>query len=547
MSKKLAVSKARLMRSIVDDPALPALLRRMAPKTLARLVDRIGLNDSAELMALVPGPNLLRALDESVWKSPRPGTSEVFDAALFVSWLTVWNEVGDAFVANRIGAISDEYLGLCLSYVVRVDSGFTSGLGEDSWGYDVDSQTNEAAEYTSGSKNDCYEIYGHFLIRPALEDEWEVIRTALDALWRHTPDRLLHILGALSDSESMHESDRRRISVNLDVEFERERYRERRGFVSATGARAFLKSATIATTQDLLSMVAYDIETRRLLMRIESETGDSNPIENINETEYSDDDLIHPQYDENEPELAPSRGGRFDALTLILEQARIIDSVPLQLPQLGTAGQKRLPLIDLLDRLENNNQAAFQQRASELAYLATVLIAGTSLEQMQFTGRDARDAALATCNLGLEYLQSKRMELHLDIEPGLIRLFLVGWQLLGKMRDRVVGAFSGSYSERATTERLAKSPWLRQEAHSGIRDLQNAVAECRFGDARDAVIFLSIVFDATACRAIAPLFDDLPHLETRVKGSKDSEHVRWIASLTDLNRIGLSLSQLAKG
>lgn len=101
LSKKLTVSQMRSLRNIVDNPALPAVLGRLQPKTLVRLIDRVGLNDAAELMALVPVPKLLRALDEAVWKSSRPGANLVFDPAEFINWLQVWSELGEAFVAER--------------------------------------------------------------------------------------------------------------------------------------------------------------------------------------------------------------------------------------------------------------------------------------------------------------------------------------------------------------------------------------------------------------------------------------------------------------
>jgi Family of unknown function (DUF6178) len=131
LSKKLAVSQMRSLRNIVDNPALPAVLERLQPQTLVRLIDRVGLNDAAELMALVPAPRLLRALDEAVWKSPRPGANPVFDSVEFINWLQVWNEVGEPFVAERLAAFNDEYLAMCLSSVLLVDGGSSTGLDGD--------------------------------------------------------------------------------------------------------------------------------------------------------------------------------------------------------------------------------------------------------------------------------------------------------------------------------------------------------------------------------------------------------------------------------
>src|SRR5207237_9629511 len=45
---------------------------------------------------------------------------------------------------------------------------------------------------------------------------------------------------------------------------------------------------------------------------------------------------------------------------------------------------------------------AHSTRLEELAYLANTLVAGCSLQDRPFTEREAADAAVAVCNLGLE-------------------------------------------------------------------------------------------------------------------------------------------------
>jgi hypothetical protein len=97
-----------------------------------------------------------------------------------------------------------------------------------------------------------------------------------------------------------------------------------------------------------------------------------------------------------------------------------------------------------------------------------------------------------------------------------------------------------------TTQRLKTSPWLRNEAQIGIRDLQNAVERNQFADARDAATFLSIVFDATACREIAPLLDHLPHFAPIIEKSNNKSQPRWIESIADLDRVSSLLSNLSK-
>jgi hypothetical protein len=541
LSKKLTVSQTPSLRHIVDNPALPAFLKHMRPKSLVRLIDRIGLNDAAELMALVPAPKLLRALDVAVWKSPRHGASPEFDSAEFINWLQVWNEVGEPFVADRLAAFDDEYLAMCLSSVLLVDSSSSKGFDGDTSEIAVDSQGHETA-YTENPQSECYAIYGHFLLRPAFEEDWDIVRSALDALWCHAPDRLLDTLGTLATSESMLNSDARRSSLNLDIAFARERHLERSGYVSPTGARAFLASSLVTSTQELLMMSVYDNETRRFLHGIENHDAGKHPIENAAATDNADEELQETSNKTNGIALTPPSEDQIRSLNRLLESEAVVEPGRFESLTWNRHEPRKAVLADMLNSLERENQEAFQQRTRELAYLATVLIAGSSLEDQPFTGGPARDAALATCNLGVEFVQLRQIALKLDTEPGLIRLFLIGWQLLDTLRDRVSDAMEASLTDLETSPRPKNFSWLSNEARIGIRDLRNAVEQHQFADARDAATFLSIIFDATVCRAIAPLLDHLPHFAT----SSNKSQPRWIESMADLDQVNSLLSRLNK-
>ncbi len=372
MSKKLGVLQTRLLRNIVDHPALPAVLELMQPKTLVRLIDRIGLNDAAELMALVPARNLLRALDQATWKSPVPGASPVFDPA-----------------------------------------------------------------------------------------------------------------------ESV-----------------------------------------------------YDNETRRFVNGVENVDTGQHPIENAMATDPANDEVLLTRNVLSGTAIPLPSQDQVTALSRLLENEAIVEPKRFESLSWKEHEPRRAVLTDMLNRMESENQEAFQKRTRELAYLATVLMAGSALEGQPFTGGNARDAALATCNLGAEFIQSRKIALKLDTEPGLIRHFLIGWQLLGTLRNRVIDAVKTSLADLETSPRLRNSPWLRNEAQIGFRDLQNAVEKHHFTDASDAVTFLSIVFDATACRAITPLLDHLPHLATIVQNESDKNQPRWIESIADLDLVSSLLSRL---
>jgi hypothetical protein len=334
-------------------------------------------------------------------------------------------------------------------------------------------------------------------------------------------------------------SDGRRTSLNLDVAYDRERHLERRGYVSPTGARAFLTPASRTTTQDLLMMSVYDNETHRFLAGMENHDTDQHPIDHAPATDRAKEEQRPPD-EVSENEIPAPSQDQIRSLSRLLESEAIVEPKRLESLQWNKHEPRKAVLTEMLNRLEGENPQALLQRTRELAYLATVLMAGSSLEGQSFTGGDARDAALATCNLGVEFIHSRQAESKLDREPGLIRLFLVGWQLLAALRNRVIDAMKTSLADLETAQRPKTGLWLRNEAQIGIRDLQTAVERHHFADARDAATFLSIVFDATACQAIAPLLDHLPHF------SKNQSQPRWIESIADLDQVSSLLSNLSK-
>ena len=73
----------------------------------------------------------------------------------------------------------------------------------------------------------------------------------------------------------------------------------------------------------------------------------------------------------------------------------------------------------------------FRLRSQELAFLANTIAAGCSIQARPFSAQEASDAAVATCNLGLENWPS-RAALPEDFLVGqdLVSVFQVGWTIL---------------------------------------------------------------------------------------------------------------------
>ena len=139
------------------------------------------------------------------------------------------------------------------------------------------------------------------------------------------------------------------------------------------------------------------------------------------------------------------------------------------------------------------------------------------------------DLVLATCNLGLETLQSRGEQVIIDGEPGLVRLFLVGFSVLGTLPGRVAEAFVRRLKILRKARTGALHEWLVEQAEGLVADLHEAVRQEDFVAAREATMALGFVFEPRTCRAIVPLLDELPRL-----GTADSKAPTWIDSLTAL-------------
>jgi hypothetical protein len=420
----------RLLQTLQGNPGLPALLRALQPAALARLVDRIGLNDAGEVMALAPTHKLLQALDESLWKSPQPGVAETFDAGELVDWLEAWIEMGDAFAAERLAAMSDDYRALCLSHLVSVRIHHTLAflaIPDDE--VDRERDTLQPLGWCA--------LYGPYVVVPVIEDEWEIARAVLDALWTERPECLLHTLGMLDGAESMLAAPEVRRQLAIDVAHERERARESLGYVTATGASAFLVFVATARIEELAALCAYDEETRRHLAAFGASQAE--------ETEQ-DDAAADPLHE-------PASVEQLQELRTALEREELL--IPQNTLLLADQRTRRhRALTAALSELAETDPPAFERCARELAYLANVVKVGVPVKGAPISDAEARDTAYAACDRGLQLARKRGLETRIAQEPGLIRLFALGW----RARHAV------SRSRRSQPGRSARSKSSRRPA-----------------------------------------------------------------------------------
>ncbi|MGH8217453.1 MAG: DUF6178 family protein [Steroidobacteraceae bacterium] len=508
MHRKTTAEVTRALRSASDNPALPALIQSLPARDLARLCVRIGVRDALEIMALAPVPRLVQALEASVWKTPRPGVSEVFDARELVDWIGAWLDIGNGFAAASLAAIADEHLMLYLSQLATITT-------RAMWGFERSTEIGVLERIYAPSHDET--LYGAYAVRARRQEDWETLRAALDAMWSDAPERLLHLFGQLSGDESMLAPQRNRQSSNDDVVGTRGSARERRGYVTASGARAFLALAS-RPLEELAEMCEYDLETRRHLSGLASDL-----LEDPDGGAPRDGDHARAP---GTPGMHDPDVGRLAALHTALQEAGLLDPPPGRLLLAHEAASKQLAVVKLLRALAAKAPAELDVRGQELAYLSSVLIAGIAVDGAPLSPSEARAAALATCNLGLEKLRSTGERVRIDREPGLVRLFLIGVNLLQILPRRVERTFVQCLEtlKKADSEPLLE--WLVEQAQMSVADLSDAVAKGDLEAARQATMALCFVFDPRACTAVLPLLDELPRLGRGAGGA-----ITWIDSM----------------
>src|SRR5689334_18023596 len=110
----------KLLLRILERPDLVAAVREMPGAALGQLIDRIGLEDAGELVALATTAQLERIFDDDLWRADRAGGDETFRPERFALWLRVMQEAGDAVLVQRLCELPQDLLALAVHRLVLV-------------------------------------------------------------------------------------------------------------------------------------------------------------------------------------------------------------------------------------------------------------------------------------------------------------------------------------------------------------------------------------------------------------------------------------------
>src|SRR5204863_4225957 len=104
----------------MDTSHLALVVPRLSPEVLHRVVQRCGLEDCGELLALATPEQLAGVLDLDLWRADQPGLDEQFDADRFGVWLEVLLESGPAAAAQAVARMDVDLVTAALAHHLRV-------------------------------------------------------------------------------------------------------------------------------------------------------------------------------------------------------------------------------------------------------------------------------------------------------------------------------------------------------------------------------------------------------------------------------------------
>lgn len=383
-----------LLARILDTPQLAQVVPRLQPDILHRLIERCGLEDCGEIVALTTPGQLAGVFDLDLWRSGRPGLDEQFDAGRFGVWLEVLLESGAGVAAQKLADMDAGFVIAALAqHLVVVDpaSLSPSAASDD----DRDPPPMRIME------DDIAREIAGYLVVPRRRESWDAIAEvllALDAEHGAFFHRVMHGCRRLSNStpevdgldDLLGEPDQ----VMFDLAVERERRREVQGFVDPAQARAFLQASRQLDLREAVAPSGSPIALAgfRGMAQDAGEVarGEAGRPAAAGET-------LTP--DEAADESASALAGVIDTL----REAGILQPPPRAL--LGASSDRPLRLVHIQTHLQftyDRDVATHSARNQELAYLANAILAACSVQSRPFTADEASEAAVAVCNLGLQ-------------------------------------------------------------------------------------------------------------------------------------------------
>ncbi|HEX6245556.1 MAG TPA: DUF6178 family protein [Polyangiales bacterium] len=237
-------STAHLIRHVLERPELLAAVRELPGEALAGLIDRVGLEDAGEIVALASTEQLAQVFDHDLWKAARAGADEDFQPRRFGLWLHVLAEAGDEYLAERLVALPKDLLSLALHRLLLV-------LDMDALAERWSEPSEELEQTEKALEASLHEEWEEFRLISRHPESWDVLWSALLTLDRDHHGLLRELLECcaaldaeiIEDNGSLYEVLTSEEMLENDVAAERADRRAGAGYVAPSDARAFLALA----------------------------------------------------------------------------------------------------------------------------------------------------------------------------------------------------------------------------------------------------------------------------------------------------------------
>lgn len=450
-------SPSQLLSHILEREELVAAIRDLPSAELCRLIDRIGVEDAGDLIALATTEQLAALLDEDLWRADESGFEARFDPQRFVLWLQVMGESGDELLTRRLCELPVDLLTLAVNRLVLV-------IDTDALRSYYSGARDELGQIERALENTVAEEWEEFCLIARDLDGWEDVWNALLLLDREHHTRLRTLLEQccamsleyIDGQGGLYEVLTSDEMLESDALASRDDRRASQGYVSSSDARAFLElarderqplarrdpittsyfraldmSARDGQASSLASPLASSGASKgvRALMQLVAEHDVDRAAESASGRLLSSGgEAVHsPSSARNTPHKTGAAerlqttsqarpGGRSSARHTdgsgrpSRPAARGKRTASMTRAPTGIASEARereqLPLLSALAVLARTEPAVHAARMQELAYLGNVLIAGCKHQGCKLRPAEALEAAIASSNLGLELWHS---------------------------------------------------------------------------------------------------------------------------------------------
>lgn len=379
---------------LLDSDHLARTVPELTPEVLHHVILRRGLDACTDLVAAATSEQITSLFDLDLWQPAQPGFDEQLDVARFGEWVEALVDRDPALAARTVAALDARLAIAAMSRYVRIFDPGTFERTVPTEEVDVDLAPDPFDGLVC-------ELSG-FIVRARRSDCWDAIVLLLHALEEHQPARFDEVMRGcrrLSNDRSEEDGFHNLLETPeqwlLDVTLDRDLRREERGYVTPADARAFLDTAR-RPHQSLE-------QPRPEQLRSKQPARSRQPVS-------------------VRPAIAGG-GGEADA-----DDSRALTAWP------GGDASTRTRMWRTMRYLGEHEAEKFDERMKELAFLAGALVAGCPLGDRPFTPREAHDAAIAICNLGLDQWPAPGVDVPMPddflIAHELVPAFEAGWTVL---------------------------------------------------------------------------------------------------------------------